>query len=254
MSKIVYDTARKQLTLQDSRLYFFDDGSYAPSCTTYLSCYPKGPEYYEWLKKYGKESDDIRDAQGYKGNNVHKMCEMYDKGEEVSILRLDASMQYTMAEWSHFEKYVEFSKKYRPIVYSNEQTLISKKYNVGLTLDRIMGVGGSNILIDIKTSNYLWDHMWLQLAACRKVYEHEMRDDLEKVNIHRVGILWLAAKTRTDGKKDAMQGKGWQLVLRDVDEEEKDWELFQHVQALWNAQNKDVKPRNITYQLSHKKL
>ena len=254
MSKVIYDVTRKQLTLLDARLYFFDDGSFVPSCTTYLSCYPKGPEYYEWLKKYGKESDDIRDAQGHKGSNVHKLCEDYDNGQEISILRLDGSLQYTMAEWSHFEKYVEFSRKFNPVIHSNEQTLLSKKYKVGLTLDRIMTIGSTNILIDIKTSNNLWDHMWLQLAACKKVYEDEMSKSKNKVEIHKVGILWLAAKTRSDGKKDTIQGKGWQLVLRDVDEEEKDWELFQVTQRLWEAQNGDMKPKNLTYQLSHKKI
>jgi hypothetical protein len=251
MSKIMFDTVRKQLTFLDSRLYFFEDGSYVPSLTTYLTVYPKGPEYYEWIKKYGKESDDIRDAQGRKGSNVHKLCEDYDNGEEVSILKLNGDLQYTMAEWSHFEKYVEFCNKYNPIIHSNEQTIASKRYKVGLTLDRVMTIGSSNILIDIKTSNNLWDHMWLQLAACRKVYEDSTQEN--KVPIHRVGILWLAAKTRTEGKNGAIQGKGWQLVLRDPLEEENDWEVFQVTQRLWEAQNGEIKPRNLTYKTSYKK-
>ena len=70
--------------------------------------------------------------------------------------------------------------------------------------------------------------------------------------VDKVAILWLNAKTRTSGKGGAIQGIGWQLIIRDENEEENDWELFQATQKLWLAQNKDIKPKNINYALSHK--
>jgi hypothetical protein len=68
-----------------------------------------------------------------------------------------------------------------------------------------------------------------------------------------VGILWLNAKTRTIGKNGAIQGVGWQLVTKSINEVEKDWEMFQATHKLWLSINEDMKPKNISYQLKHKK-
>ena len=66
-----------------------------------------------------------------------------------------------------------------------------------------------------------------------------------------VAILWLNAKTRTEGSKGAIQGPGWQLVIRE--DTTRDYELFLATKTLWEAQNKDIRPRQLTYQLTHKK-
>ena len=71
--------------------------------------------------------------------------------------------------------------------------------------------------------------------------------------IDEVGILWLNAKTRTNGKGDAIQGIGWQLVTRSEADKEKDWELFLATQKLWLAQNGTMQPKKLTYQITHKK-
>ncbi len=71
------------------------------------------------------------------------------------------------------------------------------------------------------------------------------------IEVDKVAILWLNAKTRTEGRKDQIQGLGWQLITKaDTDN---DWELFKHTHALWLAQNKDITPRRLTYSLTHKK-
>jgi hypothetical protein len=66
-----------------------------------------------------------------------------------------------------------------------------------------------------------------------------------------VAILWLNAKTRTSGKKGDVQGKGWQMVT-EMDTT-KQWSLFQAVQQLWHAEHEGDKPKEFSYQLSHKK-
>jgi hypothetical protein len=66
-----------------------------------------------------------------------------------------------------------------------------------------------------------------------------------------VAILWLNSKTRTEGKKGALQGIGWQLITKDNTTD--DMALFLITQQLWQAQNADSKPRQATYQLTHKK-
>jgi hypothetical protein len=37
------------------------------------------------------------------------------------------------------------------------------------------------------------------------------------------------------------------------DDTAKDWDLFQSVQKLWLAEHEDDKPKEFSYQLSHKK-
>jgi hypothetical protein len=84
------------------------------------------------------------------------------------------------------------------------------------------------------------------------MYEFETRGT-DAIQIHGVAILHLNAKTRSEGKNGAIQGEGWQLAIRDEKQAHKDWELFCHTHVLWNAQNGDVKPKNLTYKLSYKK-
>src|SRR5690606_13070107 len=99
------------------------------------------------------------------------------------------------------------------------------------------------ILLDIKTSNAIYPSYWLQLAAYQKLLNEP---------IDNVAILWLNAKTRTEGGKGQIQGVGWQLITRSQEETTNDWTLFQATHKLWLAENSTLKPRMTTYQLSHK--
>ena len=125
--------------------------------------------------------------------------------------------------------------------------MISDKLGFAGTLDRIIELDGEMILMDIKTSNSLQPTHWLQLAAYNQLLNEG------GVRVDKVGILWLNAKTRTEGKKGAIQGKGWQLVTKDIEVVAEDWEVFQTTYKLWQAINHDIKPRNLSYQLKHKK-
>jgi hypothetical protein len=246
------DVSRKQLTMADARFYYDEEGNYVPSVTTVLNAFPKGPEYYQWLKKVGTDADEIRDAAGERGSTVHNLTEMYDSGEEVSLLSDNGGFKYRMDEWSMFERYTTFINKCHPTMLLSEETFVSRELGFAGTIDRIMTIGATNYLVDIKTSSSIWESYWLQLAAYRKLYEFCMRGG-EAIPIHGVAVLWLNAKTRTEGKNGAIQGEGWQLAIRDEKQAHKDWELFCHTHVLWNAQNGDVKPKNLTYKLSYKK-
>jgi hypothetical protein len=73
------------------------------------------------------------------------------------------------------------------------------------------------------------------------------------IKVDQVAILWLNAKTRTTGKNGAIQGIGWQLVTKPIDDVWKDYDMFLATKKLWNAINEDVKPRQTSYQLKYKK-
>lgn len=247
MNKFVVDLHKGRIEFIDQRFYLSEKGNYIPSVTSILDAYPKDAGFYKWLKDVGNDADSIRDEAGRRGSVVHELTEKYDAGEEVTFLSNDGNPRFKMLEWSMFERYVEFSTTYNPTILTMEMHMISDNLGFAGTIDRTVNLNGLDMLIDIKTSNQIYPSYWLQLAAYNKLLEEN------KIKIDGVGILWLNAKTRATGKGGAIQGPGWQLVTKTMDELEKDWRLFQSTYALWRSMNEDIKPKQISYQIKHKK-
>jgi hypothetical protein len=235
-----------QLTFTDGRFYPDTDGVYYPSVTTVLEAFPKPYALLQWMKEVGAKSDEVRDAAGRRGSTVHTLTESYDKGEQVDLLGDHGQPMYSLEEWGLFERYVEFSTRFNPVHSMIEQQLVCGELGFGGTIDRVCEVEGKKILLDIKTSNGIYDSYWLQLAAYREgLYINS------GIEVDAVGILWLNAKTRTIGKKGDVQGVGWQLLQKD--DTRKDWELFRAVHKIWLSVNEGAKPKEFSYTLSHKK-
>jgi len=241
------DLTTNRITFLDGRFYYDEDGTPVPSVTTILNAYPKGAAFYEWLKKNGEDSDAIRDDAGRRGSKVHQMTEAYDKGEEVSLFGQDGELSLSMVEWSMFERYVEFRRRFNPEIIDIETNIISKELGMAGTRDRVIALNGKRLLLDIKTGNYIGKEAWLQLSAYRAI---------DRVNGHPpydgVAILHLSAKTKTDGRKDSIQGKGWQLLIEyDSNAIDQLYEVFEHTHRLWLSENKDLMPRELSYRLHH---
>ena len=250
MQNFIIDNNKGRIEFLDNRFYLTGDGGYVPSVTTILESYPKDASYYKWLKDVGQDADTIRDEAGRRGSNVHELTEKYDMGEEVSFISESGGPKFKMLEWSMFERYVDFSNKYKPVNEVIELNMISSTYGYAGTLDRVIDLNGKKILLDIKTSNSIYPMYWLQLAAYWRLFRNHT--DFKK-EIDSVGILWLNAKTRTDGKNGAIQGQGWQLITKDIKDIGDDLELFEVTHKLWLAINEGVKPKQISYKLKHKK-
>jgi hypothetical protein len=245
--QFLVEPEKNQITFMDVRWYLNErSGDFYPSVSTVLDAYPKGFAFYEWLKKEGDNADKIRDEAGEKGSTVHKLTERYDLGELVTLFDTDGKIRYKAKEWAEFEKYVEFRKKFPAEIFSVEENLVSNKYRVGGTLDRRMNIDGMSFIADIKTSNVIHPHYWLQLACYKKLYEEAHPND----PVDNVCIIWLNAKTRSEGKKGTYQGKGWQILFPDKTIEHY-WKLFECTYALWYEENQESKPRNLVYSLSH---
>jgi len=257
MSNYIIDTQAHRITLLDARFYFDENGKPVPSVTTILEAYPKDAGYFKFLKDAGNDADTIRDEAGRRGSIVHELTERYDRGEEVSLLTGDGWPGYKMLEWSMFERYVDFSTRFEPEHFMVEQNFVSSALGYAGTIDRVMELGGKRYLVDIKTSNAIYDSYWLQLAAYRLLYNEYMADRTESDDYHDgvwldgVAILWLNAKTRTNGKAGDIQGVGWQMVIRE--DAIRDLVLFNHTHALWLAQNNGAMPKQFTYKLTHQK-
>lgn len=236
-----------QLTFTDSRYYIDNNtGEYYPSVTTILEAYPKPPALMQWLKEKGKDVDDIITAAGRRGSNVHYLTEQYDKGFEVNLLGENGQPMYSLEEWGMFERYVDFSTRFNPHHELIEQQILSDYFKFAGTIDRVAIIDGKRFLIDIKTSNGIYNSYWLQVAAYQKALTFH-----SNILFDGVGILWLNAKTRTEGKKGDIQGKGWQLVIKE--DTSNDWQLFQNVQKLWEFEHQGEKPKQFSYKLSYKK-
>lgn len=246
MEHFKIDELNNRIELLDNRFYEFD-GQLYPSVTTILDAYPKGPAFFEWLKIAGEKADEIRDQFGKRGSVVHNLTEQYDKELEVTLM-FDGRPQYTSLEWAMFERYIDFTTRFKPEILGIELNYASPTLGFGGTLDRVIRLNGKLILIDIKTSNYLHNHFWLQVSAYVKLWEEKNPGQ----RIDDIGILWLNAKTRTEGKKDTIQGSGWQLKSPEKSIAEY-WELFQATHKLWLIEFGSLKPKNTIYQLKHQK-
>ena len=247
MTNFIIDQNKGRIEFIDSRFYLLPNGDYVPSVTTILEAFPKDASYFKWLKDVGGDADMIRDEAGRRGSVVHELTERYDSGEEVSFVNQYGGPQYKMLEWSMFERYVDFCKNHRHEVDMMEAHMASKKLGFAGTVDRVIKLNGKTMLLDIKTSNNIYPSYWLQLAA----YNELLKEAGTECDC--VGILWLNAKTRTTGKNGAIQGIGWQLVIKDMKEVKKDYKLFKSTYELWKFMNEDIKPRELSYQLKHKK-
>lgn len=240
------DQEQKKITFLDSRFYFTPSGGYVPSVTTILDAYPKGFGFYEWLKKNGEDSDEIRDDAGRRGSAVHDLTERYDRGEEVSLFGDDGSIIYKIGEWAMLERYVEFRNRFPMEIMVNEEEYVSEKLGYAGTIDRLVKFCGKVTLLDIKTSNSIYNHYWLQTASYTDLVKEIMGVDVEQT-----AILWLNAKTRGNGVKGAVQGEKWQMLFHNQEEIEHDKKLFAATKLLWDTENASLKPKETTYSFSH---
>lgn len=247
MQNFILDLKMNRLEFLDSRFYLTPEGKYVPSVTTILEAYPKDASFYKWLKEVGQDADTIRDEAGRRGSIVHNLTEKYDSGEECFFLDDNGFPQVKLGEWAMFERYVDFSTRFAPKIQMMECNMISDKLGFAGTLDRVITLNGKNILMDIKTSNNMHNSYWLQLSAYAKLLQEEGH------NVDGVAILWLNAKTRTNGKKDDIQGIGWQLLTKTMEEMEESWKLFCNTHELWKSINADIKPKQLVYKLMHQK-
>lgn len=238
---------KDRIEFLDSRFYKHANGNFYPSVTTILDAYPKSAAFFEWLKKQGEDADEIRDEAGRKGSTVHQLCEDYDAGLECSILNAFGQPQYKQIEWAMFERYVEFRQKTGWEMIANEVHYISPQFGFAGTLDRVFKVRDKRILLDIKTSNALHNHYWLQMAAYKALWDEVNPNE----QIDEIRVLWLNAKTRTEGAGKSIQGIGWQVKEPEYGLPHY-WKLFNNVYATWQEENRTIKPRNTAYNLTHK--
>ncbi|EAR14046.1 hypothetical protein RB2501_01430 [Robiginitalea biformata HTCC2501] len=227
-----------RIDVLDERFYQVGD-EYYPSVTTVLSAYPKGYGFQEWLKNVGGEAERILREAADRGSNVHNAIEQILLGRELQWIT-EGKQHYSLDEWQMICRFMEF---YQDYIQSGEQVatetqLFSKKMKLGGTCDMVAKINGETWMIDFKTSNGLYKTHEIQLAAYK-----EMWDEHNSPKIDRYGILWLNSNHRT---KRQFQGVDWQLK-EFTDSHEYNLQLYYHTRALWDCENPNYAPKNLSY-------
>lgn len=245
------DHEANRIAFLDSRFYRTPSGAFVPSVTTILEAYPKGAQFFEWIKKHGEDSDTIRDEAGRRGSVVHEATEVLDLGGKLELMTDDGAPKYKLSEWAMISHYVEFRQAHPAKIHAVETKLAVDDLGYAGTLDRVMTLDGVTYIVDIKTSGSIWPSYWLQQAAYQKLL-HESgvarRIFGEEIPEIRLAILWLNARTRGPAK-GKVQGQGWQMVTQ-PESTEHYLDLFDKTRGLWMAENASQQPRQTSYQLS----
>jgi hypothetical protein len=231
---VEYSTDNKQINILDQRFYKRND-KYYPSVSSILNYFPKNQFFHSWLKDVGHNSDIIMMKAAAEGTQVHNAVESFLQGDEIKWLDDFGNTKYSLEVWKMILKFTEFWNTHKPELITNEYHLFSDQHEYAGTADLVVKLNNKIWLLDIKTSNSLHTAYDLQLAAYANAW-NETHNEL----ITDTGILWLKANTRGEGKKDKIQGKGWELKI--VGEIDKNFKIFQNIYEIYKLENPDSKP------------
>ncbi len=219
----------------DDRFYQVGEDTFFPSVTTILQTYPKGPAFLQWIKDVGNSAKQIAERAAESGTKVHNAAADLIAGEEL----IWDDHVHSFEEWNGILRFADFYTKFKPKILASEVTTISHKYKYAGTLDIVCEIDGKTYLLDIKFGNAIYDTYYFQLAAYKQSWEEN-----GGVLIDEMGILWLKAKTRSEGKKGSMQGISWQVV-KPKDSYERLLEIFLKTLDIYTYENPESKPKNL---------
>jgi len=244
--RLDFNPQLQQINFLDRRVYKRGEGVYYPSVTTILQYMPKNKFFESWLKDVGHNADLIMRRAGKQGTQVHEACEKLILGEEVSWMDDYGNAKYSQIVWEMILKFHDFWTTYKPELISAEEFVWSDKHKYAGTADIVCKINDEVWLLDIKTSNSIHKSFDLQLASYAKALEES-----KGVKIERTGIVWLKAHSRGPSKqKNVIQGKGWKVLQ--IDEIDKNFDLFKMIYKLYSLENPTVEPIYNSYPTSLK--
>jgi len=241
---VEYKEGDKQVNILDSRFYR-RDGKHYPSVTSILNYFPKNQFFHNWLKDVGHNADIIAQKAAIEGTAVHNTIESFLHGEEIHWLDENGTAKYSLEVWKMILKFADFWNTHKPELISTEYHLFSDVHEYAGTADLVVRINGKLWLLDIKTSNSLHNSYGLQLAAYAMAWNETHSEPIQDT-----GILWLKASTRSEGKGDAIQGKGWQL--KQYGNMLTNFNMFKNIYEVYKMENPDFKPATETLPLTIK--
>jgi hypothetical protein len=231
---VEYAEGDKQVNVLDSRFYR-REGNYYPSVTSILNYFPKNQFFHAWLKDVGHNSEIIANKAAGEGTQVHQAVDAFLNGQEITWIDEYGNAKYNLDVWRMILKFADFWNTHKPELIATEYHLFSDEHKYAGTADLVVRMFDNIWLLDLKTSNSLHTSYDLQLAAYATAW-NETHD--EKVT--HTGILWVKANTRSEGKGDKIQGKGWELKF--VNDIEKNFKMFKNIYEIYSLENPNFKP------------
>ena len=231
---VEYAEGDKQVNVLDSRFYR-REGNYYPSVTSVLNYFPKNQFFHAWLKDVGHNSDIIASKAAGEGTQVHQAVDAFLNGAEITWIDEFGNAKYNLDVWRMILKFADFWNTHKPELIATEYHLFSDEHKYAGTADLVVRMFNNIWLLDLKTSNSLHTSYDLQLAAYATAW-NETHDE----KITHTGILWVKANTRSEGKGDKIQGKGWELKF--VNDIEKNFKMFKNIYEIYTLENPNFKP------------
>lgn len=222
------------------------DFTYFPSSTWIGGYYPKGIQFYKWLAEKGwDEAEALKIAAGDKGSKIHYACGDIDEGKDIDIVTATymnntsgTPEPLTVEEVDAINSYTKFIEDHKPIILGNEITAFGDFY--AGTLDKIFRVGDEIWIVDLKSSQYIWEEYKLQISS----YSH-MNIDYLKLGIteeewknRKLFILSVGYKKNKAGYK-----------LTEIEDK---YSMFLVAYKLWQNENPDAQPKEAEYPLKLK--
>lgn len=213
-----------------------------PSSTWIAGMYPKGIGFYKWLADKGwSDAEAIKNAAGNKGSKVHQAIELLETTGELPIETVfinNDTYQPEQLATDELECIFSFSKwhdEIKPELLANEMTVFGDNY--AGTLDRIYRINGQIYIVDLKTSQQIWEEYKLQVSS----YNHA---DIDYTSL---GIT----KEGWDKRKMAILQVGYRLnkagyKFTEIDDK---FDLFKMAYAIWKNENPNSKPKQRDYPL-----
>jgi hypothetical protein len=161
-NKIKYNKFKKH-----GEIYVLDDDTKAPSVTTVIGenlGWNKQP-LMNWAKRQtmiGNDVDAVLKDAGETGTLLHLLIEAHQRGFDVDTRDFTANQEE--AALKCFTGYLNWANKVKFKPLASEVVLVDHEQRVAGTVDCIGTIGEDLILIDWKTSRYLYKEHKIQVA------------------------------------------------------------------------------------------
>ena len=154
--------------------YINEEGKRVPSVTTIISQHLGWNKnaLLAWTKRMmlgGQDSDKVLSEASDIGTLLHLLIEGHQQGFDVDTK--DYSYNQEKAAMKAFAGYLQWYEKRKFKSLRNELVLVNEEMQVGGTIDSIGKMGDDLVVVDWKTSKYLYAENKLQLAAYTYMFE-----------------------------------------------------------------------------------
>ena len=154
--------------------YINEEGKRVPSVTTIINQHLgwNKQALLGWTKRMmlgGQDADKVLNEAGDIGTLLHLLIEGHQRGFDIDTK--DYSYNQEKAAMKAFAGYLQWYEKVKFKSLRNEVLLINEEMQVGGTIDCIGKMGDDLVVVDWKTSKYLYAENKLQLAAYTYMFE-----------------------------------------------------------------------------------